>query len=85
MRMWTGEGFSSMGALLQVRKWIRKDRTARLRSTCTHLDFIMVARDLQRQTEEDQHHRVMKKALVVSYAPTNPTAGSGIWKVATLP
>ena len=38
--------------LLQGRnwKWIRKkDRTARIRSTCTVLDFIMVARDLQRQ------------------------------------
>lgn len=36
--------------LLQGRKWIRrKDRTTRMRSTCTLLDFTMIARDLQRQ------------------------------------
>lgn len=62
MRMWTEEGFLSAGALLLQGwkcQWIRrKVRTARIRSTCALLDFIMVARHLQGQRK----FRIMKKA-----------------------
>jgi len=44
----------------------------------------MVARDLQRQREEVQHHRVTTKTTAVNKAPANPAAGSVFWKAATV-
>lgn len=85
MRMWTGEGFSSVGALLLQCgkwKWIRKkERTIRIKITCTLLDF-MAACDLQRQRK---YSITLGRQEVVHQAPASPSAGSGFSIAPTLP